>query len=52
MGCFVPIAQLAEHETFNFGVKGSSPFGYTKIKKKLFYKLNKIRMIIEINKPR
>ena len=29
----VPIAQLAEHETFNFGVKGSSPFGYTKIKK-------------------
>lgn len=38
MGCFVPIAQLAEHETFNFGVKGSSPFGYTK---KLFYKLNK-----------
>ena len=26
----VPIAQLAEHETFNFGVKGSSPFGYTR----------------------
>ena len=37
MGCFVPIAQLAEHETFNFGVKGSSPFGYTKIKKKNYF---------------
>ena len=31
MGCFVPIAQLAEHETFNFGVDGSNPSRITNI---------------------
>ena len=45
MGCFVPIAQLAEHETFNFGVKGSSPFGYTKIKKNYFINLTTAEFI-------